>query len=123
MQLNAQGDNRYRNSGQALEFKRDNRYRNSGQALEFKLLNNHSCRAFKKGLEIQLQAAPSQDEFMYNNHQVKKAKLISQMKDTILKKYGNAVVVEEELPRELLLDQSEIEVEYDRAGRFIKAQF
>ncbi|KAH7513721.1 hypothetical protein FEM48_Zijuj11G0011200 [Ziziphus jujuba var. spinosa] len=50
----------------------DNQYRNSGQALEFKMLNNHSYKAFTKGIEIHLQAAPSQAEFMYNDRQVKK---------------------------------------------------
>lgn len=43
----------------------------------------------------------------------------SQLKDTITKKHGNAASGEE-LPRELLLGQSEREVEYDRAGRVIK---
>lgn len=36
-------------------------------------------------------------------------------------KYGNAAA-EEVLPKELLLGQSEKEVEYDRAGRVIKGQ-
>jgi pre-mRNA-processing factor SLU7 len=43
------------------------------------------------------------------------------MKETIFEKYGNAAN-EDELPRELLLGQSERQVEYDRAGRIIKGQ-
>ncbi|CAH1440837.1 unnamed protein product [Lactuca virosa] len=39
----------------------------------------------------------------------------------IVEKYGN-VAADEALPRELLLGQSEREVEYDRAGRIIKGQ-
>ncbi|KAM1746175.1 hypothetical protein ACFX11_012829 [Malus domestica] len=47
---------------------------------------------------------------------VNKEKLKSQMKDAIMEKYGNAAT-EEELRNELLLGQSEKQVEYDRAGR------
>jgi pre-mRNA-processing factor SLU7 len=43
------------------------------------------------------------------------------MKETIFEKYGNAAN-EDELPRELLLGQSEMQVEYDRVGRIIKGQ-
>lgn len=97
----------------------DNQYRNSGQALEFKQLNNHSHEAFEKGQDIHLQAAPSLAEFMYSNHLVKKQKLKSQMKDIVLENYGNAAI-EEQLPRQLLLGQNEREVQNDCAGRIIK---
>lgn len=38
-----------------------------------------------------------------------------------MEKYGNAST-EDEIPMELLLGQSERQVEYDRAGRIIKGQ-
>ncbi|XP_030507909.2 pre-mRNA-splicing factor SLU7 isoform X2 [Cannabis sativa] len=97
----------------------DNRYRTSGQALEFKQLNLHAWEAFEKGQDIHMQAAPSQAELLYKNYKAIKEKLKSQMKNTIMEKYGNAAS-EEELPRELLLGQSEKEVEYDRTGRIVK---
>jgi pre-mRNA-processing factor SLU7 len=99
----------------------DNQYRNSGQALEFKHLNIHAWEAFDKGQDIHMQAAPSQAELLYKNHKVIKEKLKTRTKDTIMEKYGNAAS-EEEIPRELLLGQSERQVEYDRAGRIIKGQ-
>jgi len=99
----------------------DNQYRNSGQALEFKHLNIHAWEAFDKGQDIHMQAAPSQAELLYKNHKVIKEKLKTHTKDTIMEKYGNAAS-EEEIPRELLLGQSERQVEYDRAGRIIKGQ-
>ncbi|KAG9445650.1 hypothetical protein H6P81_011778 [Aristolochia fimbriata] len=99
----------------------DNRYRVSGQALEFKQLNIHAWEAFEKGQDIHMQAAPSQAELLYKNYKVNKEKLKSKNKDTIMEKYGNAAS-DEQLPRELLLGQSEREVEYDRAGRIIKGQ-
>ncbi|RVW33373.1 Pre-mRNA-splicing factor SLU7-A [Vitis vinifera] len=99
----------------------DNQYRVSGQALEFKQLNIHAWEAFDKGQDIHMQAAPSQAELLFKNYKVIKEKLKSRMKDTIMDKYGNAAA-EEELPRELLLGQSERQVEYDRAGRIIKAR-
>jgi pre-mRNA-processing factor SLU7 len=77
--------------------------------------------AFDKGQDIHMQAAPSQAELLYKNYKVIKEKLKFQTKDTILEKYGNAAA-EEELPMELLLGQSERQVEYDRAGRIIKGQ-
>ncbi|GAY52550.1 hypothetical protein CUMW_142710 [Citrus unshiu] len=97
----------------------DNQNRLSGQALEFKQLNVHAWEAFEKGQDIHLQAAPSQAELLYKNYKVIKEKLKSRLKDTIAEKYGNAAS-KEEIPRELLLGQSERQVEYDRAGRIIQ---
>ncbi|MBA0555552.1 hypothetical protein Golax_009855 [Gossypium laxum] len=97
----------------------DNQYRMSGQALEFKQLNIHAWEAFDKGQDIHMQAAPSQAELLFKNYKVIKEKLKSKTKDTIMEKYGNAAT-EEEIPVELLLGQSERQVEYDRAGRIIK---
>jgi pre-mRNA-processing factor SLU7 len=97
----------------------DNQNRMSGQALEFKQLNVHAWESFDKGQDIHMQAAPSQAELLFKNFKVIKEKLKSKTKDTIMEKYGNAASGEE-LPMELLLGQSERQVEYDRAGRVIK---
>lgn len=97
----------------------DNQYRQSGQAVEFKQLNIHAWEAFDKGQDVHMQAAPSQAELLFKNFKVIKEKLKTKTKDTIMEKYGNAAT-EEEIPRELLLGQSERQVEYDRAGRLIK---
>lgn len=91
----------------------------SGQALEFKQLNIHAWEAFEKGQDVHIQAAPSQAELLYKNFKIMKEKLKSQTKDAIIQKYGNAAA-QEELPKELLLGQTERQVEYDRAGRIIK---
>ncbi|KAG8370788.1 hypothetical protein BUALT_Bualt13G0019900 [Buddleja alternifolia] len=99
----------------------DNQNRVSGQALDFKQLNIHAWEAFEKGHDVHMQAAPSQAELLYKSFKINKEKLKSQTKDTVMEKYGNAAT-EEVLPRELLLGQSEKEVEYDRAGRIIKGQ-
>ncbi|GAU50756.1 hypothetical protein TSUD_272710 [Trifolium subterraneum] len=99
----------------------DNRYRNSGQALEFKELNIYASQVFDKGQDVHLQATPSQAELLYKNFKATKEKLKSQTKEAIMEKYGN-VANEDKLPRELLLGQSEMQVEYDRAGRIIKGQ-
>lgn len=89
--------------------------------MEFKQLNIHAWEAFDKGQDVHMQAAPSQAELLHRNFKINKEKLKSHTKDTIMEKYGNAAT-EETLPRELLLGQSEKEVEYDRAGRIIKGQ-
>ncbi|KAI3932276.1 hypothetical protein MKW98_024996 [Papaver atlanticum] len=86
----------------------DNQNRETGQALEFKKLNR-----------VHLQAAPSQAELLYKKFRVSKGMLWSKTKDAIMHKYGNAAN-EDDIPRELLLGQSERQVEYDRAGRPIK---
>ncbi|XP_040861988.1 uncharacterized protein [Glycine max] len=99
--------------------KGDNQYRMSGQALEFKQLNTHAWEAFEKGQDIHMQAAPSQAELLYKNFKIIKEKLKSQTKNAIVEKYGNAAS-QEELPKELLLGQTERQVEYDRAGRIIE---
>ncbi|XP_050239354.1 pre-mRNA-splicing factor SLU7-like isoform X2 [Quercus robur] len=97
----------------------DNQYRVSGQAMEFKQLNIHAWEAFEKGQDIHMQAAPSQAELLYKNYKIIKEKLKLQMKDAIMEKYGNAAT-DAKLPRELLMGQTERQVEYDRAGRVIK---
>ncbi|KAK6940669.1 Pre-mRNA-splicing factor SLU7 domain [Dillenia turbinata] len=99
----------------------DNQNRVGGQALEFKQLNIHAWEAFEKGQDIHMQAAPSQAELLFQNYKVIKEKLKFRMKDTIMEKYGNAAT-DEEIPKELLLGQTERQVEYDRAGRIIKGQ-
>ncbi|CAN0828974.1 Pre-mRNA-splicing factor SLU7-A [Linum grandiflorum] len=99
----------------------DNQYRNSGQAEEFKQLNVHAWEAFDKGQDIHMQAAPSQAELLYKNFKVIKEKLETQTKDQMLEKYGNAAS-QDPIPKQLLLGQSERQVEYDRAGRIIKGQ-
>jgi pre-mRNA-processing factor SLU7 len=68
-----------------------------------------------------MQAAPSQAELLFKSFLVKKEKLKFEGKDKIMEKYGNAAS-EEPIPRELLLGQSEKEIEYDRTGRIIKGQ-
>ncbi|KAM7264049.1 hypothetical protein ACFE04_001732 [Oxalis oulophora] len=97
----------------------DNQNRMSGQALEFKQLNVHAWESFEKGQDIHMQAAPSQAELLFKNFKVIKDKLKTKTKDTIMEKYGNAASGEE-IPVELLMGQSERQVEYDRAGRLIK---
>ncbi|CAN1270569.1 Pre-mRNA-splicing factor SLU7-A [Linum perenne] len=99
----------------------DNQYRNSGQAEDFKQLNVHAWEAFDKGQDIHMQAAPSQAELYYKSYKVKKVTLETQTKDQMLLKYGNAAS-QDPIPKELLLGQSERQVEYDRAGRIIKGQ-
>ncbi|GAB2282250.1 hypothetical protein Dimus_016800 [Dionaea muscipula] len=99
----------------------DNQNRLSGQALEFKQLNVHAWEAFDKGQDIHMQAAPSQAELLYKNFKVNKERLKAQVKGTIMEKYGIAAD-QEMLPQELLLGQSERQVEYDRAGRIIKGR-
>lgn len=104
-----------------LWLERNTRVFGGKQALEFKQLNIHAWEAFDKGHDVHMQAAPSQAELLYKNFKVNKEKLKSEVKETVMEKYGNAAT-EEQLPRELLLGQSEREVEYDRAGRIIKGQ-
>eukprot|EP00271_Cylindrocystis_brebissonii_P005114 TRINITY_DN17059_c0_g1_i1.p1 TRINITY_DN17059_c0_g1~~TRINITY_DN17059_c0_g1_i1.p1 ORF type:complete len:547 (+),score=149.52 TRINITY_DN17059_c0_g1_i1:120-1760(+) len=99
----------------------DNETRVSGQALEFKQLNIHAWESFDKGVDIHLQAAPSQAELLHRAFKVKKDTLQHQTRDELLAKYGDAAAPEK-LPEELLLGQTERQVEYDRAGRVVKGQ-
>ncbi|KAI5066200.1 hypothetical protein GOP47_0018824 [Adiantum capillus-veneris] len=99
----------------------DNQNRTSGQAQEFKQLTIHSWEAYEKGQDIHMQAAPSQAELLYKEFKVKKESLKGQLKSDIMDKYGNAAS-EDKPPMELLLGQTEKQVEYDRAGRIIRGQ-
>ncbi|KAI7737511.1 hypothetical protein M8C21_020996, partial [Ambrosia artemisiifolia] len=97
----------------------DNVNRVSGEALEFKQLNIHVWEVFDKGNDVHMQAAPSQAELLNKSYRINKEMLRSKTKEAILDMYGNAAA-DDALPRELLLGQSEREVEYDCAGRVIK---
>jgi len=89
--------------------------------LEFKELNIHAWEAFEKGQDVHMQAAPSQAELVHKSFLIRSEELKHQTKKTIIEKYGNAAD-EDKPPRELLLGQTEMQVEYDRAGRIIKGQ-
>jgi len=89
--------------------------------LEFKGLNIHAWEAFQKGQDVHMQAAPSQAELVQKSFLIRSEELKHQTKKTIIDKYGNAAD-EDKPPRELLLGQTEVQVEYDRAGRIIKGQ-
>ncbi|XP_004301095.1 PREDICTED: pre-mRNA-splicing factor SLU7-A-like [Fragaria vesca subsp. vesca] len=99
----------------------DNVWRNTGQALDFNQMNMHALEAFERGQDVHMQAAPSQAEFLYKNYKKIKERFTTQTNCTVLEKYGNAASGGE-LPKELLLGQSERVVEYDRAGRIIKGE-
>nr|GME03370.1 pre-mRNA-splicing factor SLU7-like [Ipomoea batatas]GME17570.1 pre-mRNA-splicing factor SLU7-like [Ipomoea batatas] len=88
----------------------DNHNRLSGEALELKRLHI---------LHMQAEAAPSEAELLYKSYRISEEKLKSERRDTIMEKYGNAAN-EETLSPELLLGQSDIQVEYDPFGRIVK---
>ncbi|KAK2993719.1 hypothetical protein RJ640_003718 [Escallonia rubra] len=83
-------------------------------------LNIHAWDAFDKGANVRMQATPSQREMLYKNFKINKEKLKHQVKLTITEN-RNAINTEA-LPKELLLGQSEREVEYDRADIILKGQ-
>lgn len=99
----------------------DNQNRISGQSNEFEQLNIHAREAFEMGQDIHLQAAPSQAELLYREFKVKKDTLKKQTKQDIMNKYGDAASADIP-PMELLLGQSERQIEYDQAGRIVKGQ-
>ena len=68
-----------------------------------------------------MQAAPSQAELLHREFKTKKEKLKGVTLEDIAEKYGDAAA-KDKLPEELLLGQTERQVEYDRAGRVIKGQ-
>ena len=84
-------------------------------------MNIHAWESFQKGQEIHLHEAPSQEELLYKEFQLKKEKLKSQTKEDIVDKYDNATS-EDKPPIELLMCQIERLVEYDRACKIIKEQ-
>lgn len=68
---------------------------------------------------MHMQAAPSQAELLHREFKDKKEKLKGVTLEDIAAKYGDAAA-QDKLPEELLLGQTERQVEYDRAGRVIK---
>ncbi|KAK9817207.1 hypothetical protein WJX72_011073 [[Myrmecia] bisecta] len=99
-------------------FAGDNFVRQSGDFHAWQALNLHSLTAHQKGLDIHIQAAPSQAEALHHQFRAKKEKLQVKNKDNIMATYGNASEkVDDEA---LLLGQTEAYVEYDASGRVIR---
>ena len=99
----------------------DNAYRKTGDTQEFERMNTYAWEAYAKGQEISLPAAPSAAESLHKVYLAKKEALVGQKKRDVLERYGNAAAGGgAEAPSELLLGQTEVYVEYDRAGRLIR---
>ncbi|GMH33989.1 hypothetical protein BSKO_01823 [Bryopsis sp. KO-2023] len=101
-------------------FAGDNFVRHTGDYQGWQDLNMHAIVAQQKGMDINMQAVPSQVELLYRQFKDKKEKLQKQTKEQVMEKYGQLA---EEAPEDVSsLKQSEHYVEYDRFGRVIIGQ-
>ena len=100
----------------------DNQNRISGQSNEFKQLNIHAWEAFEMGQDIHVQAAPSQAELLYKEFKVKKDTSKKQTKQDIMNKYGDTASADIP-PMDLLLGQSERQIEYDRQAELSRDRY
>ncbi|XP_055710320.1 pre-mRNA-splicing factor Slu7 [Phlebotomus papatasi] len=103
------------------EFAGENFVRFTGDTQKHSKAQLFAWEAYGKGVDVHILAEPTKLELLQNEYDKKKDQFKSQVKDTILDKYGG----EEHLqvpPKALLLAQTEEYVEYSRSGKVIKGQ-
>lgn len=101
-------------------FAGDNANLRAGDYSEWQRTMLHAQDAFAHGDKVNMLAAPSQAEKLYDEFKKKKEKLLAEKKSSVVDRYGNAAAEAGDEERKLLLGQTEAYVEYDRAGRLIK---
>ncbi|XP_059617216.1 pre-mRNA-splicing factor Slu7 [Phlebotomus argentipes] len=103
------------------EFAGENFVRFTGDTQKHSKAQLFAWEAYGKGVDVHILAEPTKLELLKNEYEKKKEQFKSQVKDTILERYGG----EEHLqvpPKALLLAQTEEYVEYSRTGKVIKGQ-
>lgn len=103
------------------EFAGENFVRFTGDTQKHAKAQLFAWEAYGKGVDVHLLAEPTKLELLQQEYDKKKEQFKSQVKDTILDKYGG----EEHLdapPKALLLAQTENYVEYSRSGKVVKGQ-
>lgn len=93
----------------------DNFERVNGDAADFQKLQYHSLEAYEKGQDLHMESMPTQADKVHRDFKIKKEKLLSERQQQMLQQYGGAEHLNQ-VPKELLLAESESYVEYDRRG-------
>jgi len=104
-----------------LDYAGDNFVRYTGESKSMMDMQSFCWDANDKGVEISMQANPTQAELMNQGFREKKEDLKEKTKQSILEKYGGAEHLEAP-PKELLYSQTERYVEYSRTGQLVKGQ-
>jgi pre-mRNA-processing factor SLU7 len=104
-----------------LDYVGDNFIRYTGESQKMMEMQRFCWDANDKGVEISMQANPTQAELMNQGFREKKVDLKEKTKQSILEKYGGAEHLEAP-PKELLYSQTERYVEYSRTGQLVKGQ-
>jgi pre-mRNA-processing factor SLU7 len=102
-----------------LAYAGDNFVRASGDAPKVSEMTVFAWEAQDRGIDVHLQANPTQAELMHKEYKHKKAEVKDTVRDALIAKYGG----EEHLQapaKEMLLAQSDHYVEYSRAGTLVK---
>ena len=97
----------------------DNFTRISGDAKKFNEFRAFSWDAYEKGHDIHNVAAPSSAEIFFKESKEKNTQENEKKKNLVLEKYGGREHLNS-LPKELLLGQQEVYVEYSRDGSLVK---
>lgn len=97
----------------------DNFVRFSGDVQKLGELELHAIKATDEGRQVpHLQSDPSLSEMLYKQYKEKKENLESKRQSDILNRYGGEEY--KKVDKNLMLEQSEVYIEYSRDGRVIK---
>lgn len=103
------------------DFAGENFVRYSGDTQTHAKAQLFAWEAYGKGVDVHVLAEPTKLELLQKEYEKKKDEIKSEVKNSVLEKYGG----EEHLdapPKALLLAQTETYVEYSRYGKVIKGQ-
>jgi pre-mRNA-processing factor SLU7 len=89
--------------------------RYTGQVKQVQDIQGFAWEADKKGLQFAMEANPTQGEILYKKFKETTTQVKSKTKGSLLEKYGGAEHLD--VPKELMLAQSEQYVEYDPTGK------
>jgi pre-mRNA-processing factor SLU7 len=98
----------------------DNHIRSTGDSKKFMNMQSYAWEAYEKGLDLHIQGAPSEAEFLFEHFKVSKEAMKQKAKDHTLSRYGGEEHLDS-LPKALLFSQTENFTIYSRDGKPLKA--
>nr|XP_023029926.1 pre-mRNA-splicing factor Slu7-like [Leptinotarsa decemlineata] len=97
----------------------ENFVRFSGDSQNHAKAQLFAWEAYEKGVDVHLLAEPTKLELLRKEYEKKKEQIKTKIQSNVLERYGGEEHLQE-LPRCLLLAQTECYIEYSRSGKIIK---
>lgn len=114
-------DNPHQDIQQEVDYQGENFVRFSGDTQKHATAQLFAWEAYEKGVDVHLLAEPTKLEMLHQEYDKKKDELKNKAHGSVIDKYGGKEYLEK-LDPSLVFSQSEVYIEYSRAGKIIKGQ-